>query len=154
MTIEQRLAAVGFKLPNPPRPVGNYAAAQAANSLLFVSGQLPIGDCEARFRGVLGRDLDIQIGYEAARLAALNALSQIHAALGGFDRLTRIARVDGLLRTTPEFAEHARVLDGASDLLHAVLAERSGHARTAAGVASLPGGYCVELIVSAEIATE
>ena len=90
-------------------------------------------------------------GYEAARLAALNVLAQIHAALGGFDRLTAILRVEGHVASAPSFNGQPRVLDGASDLFAAVLGERGRHTRTAFSPNKLPWDLSIELVVTCAI---
>ena len=96
----------------------------------------------------LGINLSIDSGYAAARLAGLNALAQIRELLGGFERLDGLLRLDGLVACSPMFTEHATVLNGASDLFVEVLGDRGWHARSAAGVNSLPMNAAVELIVT------
>jgi enamine deaminase RidA (YjgF/YER057c/UK114 family) len=150
-TIEDRLAELGLALPDPPHPAGAYSPTQRAGNLLFISGQFPISGSELRYVGRLGEDLDAEQGFKAARLAALNVLSQIRCALGGFDPLVRIVRLDGHLHAAPGFTGHARVLDGASQLFHEVLADRAGHARTVYGQAAMPLDLALELAVIAEV---
>jgi enamine deaminase RidA (YjgF/YER057c/UK114 family) len=87
-------------------------------------------------------------GREAARLAGLNVLAQLKHLLDDFDRLAGLVRMDGFVASAPDFTQHAAVLDGASDLFAAVLGERGAHTRSAVGVASLPLGMPVELVVS------
>jgi len=87
---QQRLAARSLMLPDPPRPLGNYTAVSQAGNLLFISGQLPLADGKVVWQGQVGRDLTLEEGRQAAVLAALNVLAQIHAYLGGFDRLDHI----------------------------------------------------------------
>lgn len=149
--VEDRLAALGLTLPDPPRPGGAYQSAQRCGNLLFLSGQFPIENGALRFTGRLGADLSVEQGYEAARLAALNVLSHIRRALGSFASLRRLVRVDGHIHAVPGFEAHARVLDGASDLFNAVLGDRSGHARTVFGHGAMPLNLAVELVVVAEV---
>lgn len=151
MSILARLQNAGLTLPDPPKPGGAYSPTILSGNLLFISAQFPIVSGELRYQGRLGDDLSTEDGYQAARLAALNVLSQINAALGGFDRLRQIVRLEGHFRTTPEFREHARVLDGASHLFHEILAEKAGHVRALYGHTSLPLDLSVELVVVAEV---
>ena len=151
MTVEARLGDLGLVLPKPPAVRGAYAATRNAGSLLAISGQFPLRDGTPEFVGRIGAELSLEQGYAAARLAALNVLAQIHAALGGFDRLRGLIRVDGHLLTSSDFTAHPCVLDGASELFNAVLAARGRHARTVFGVATLPGNMPVSLLVLAEV---
>ena len=144
MSIESRFAELGLELPSAPKPAGNYAETVRVGSLLFVSGQFPIENGAGRYVGRVGAQLSEADGYAAARLAALNVLAQIYAALGGFERFERLVRVEGHIASAPAWNNAPKVLDGASDLFIAVLARRT---RTAyahgvySGVAPLePGG--------------
>ena len=151
MTPEQKLAELGLKLPPPSRPAGNYVPFVEANGLLFISGQFPIENGTARYVGRVVAELSEADGYAAARLAALNVLAQIHAALGGFERLAHLVRVEGHVASAPGFHNQPKVLDGASDLFAAVLGERGRHARTAFAPERLPWDLAIELVVTAAI---
>ncbi|MGD9738117.1 MAG: RidA family protein [Bauldia sp.] len=134
---EARLAALGITLPAPAAPAANYVPTVAAGGLLFISGQLPTGPSGPSV-GKLGADLDVEAGRIAARYAAINILAQARAALGGLDRIARVARVTGFVNGVGGFAEPHKVLDGASELLVAVLGERGRHSRTVLTAAGLP----------------
>lgn len=149
--VEDRIATLGITLPDPPRPGGAYHSSQRCGNLLFLSGQFPIENGELRFVGRLGEGLSTDDGIAAARLAGLNVLSHIRQALGSFDPLVRLVRLEGHLHAAPGFTEHARVLDGASELFHAVLQERAGHVRALYGHAAMPLNLAVELVVIAEV---
>ena len=151
MNVEQRLAELGLVLPNPPRPAGNYQPWILSDNLLWLSGQLPIQDGKQGFTGRVGAERTEADGCAAARLAALNVLAQIRAALGGFDRLKTLLRVDGHVASAPGWNNAPKVLDGASDLFAAVLGERGRHARTAFTPAQLPLNLTVELVVTAAV---
>ena len=125
-----------------------------AGSLLFVSGQFPIEDGVGRYVGRVGAELSEADGYAAARLAALNVLAQIRAALGGFERLVQLVRVEGHIASAPAWNNAPKVLDGASDLFIAVLGERGRHTRTAFTPASLPLNLAVEIVVVVSIKPE
>jgi enamine deaminase RidA (YjgF/YER057c/UK114 family) len=151
MNVEQKLSELGLILPVPPQPAGSYQPWIIAGSLLFLSGQFPIEHGQPRFVGRVGSELTEPQGYQAARLAALNALAQIRSALGGFDRLVSLARVEGHIASSPDWNNAPRVLDGASDLFNAVLGERGRHARTAFTPPHLPYNLTIELVVTAVI---
>jgi enamine deaminase RidA (YjgF/YER057c/UK114 family) len=148
MSPEDRLAAMGLTLPAPPAPVGSYRAGVIRGTLGSLSGQFPISAGKPTVIGVLGRELTVEQGRAAAQLAGLNVLAQLKSLLGTFDRLAGLIRVDGFVASAPDFQQHAAVLDGASDLFAAVLEERGAHTRSAVGVASLPLGMPVELVVT------
>ncbi|MGN6579596.1 MAG: RidA family protein [Bordetella sp.] len=150
-SVELRLAARGLVLPDPPQPLGNYTAVSQAGDLLFISGQLPLADGKVVWRGQVGKDLTLQEGRHAAELAALNVLAQIHAYLGGFERLDHIVRVDGQVASADGWLQQPAVVDGASDLFADVLESKAGHARTISSHAQLPADAAVILVVIAQI---
>jgi enamine deaminase RidA (YjgF/YER057c/UK114 family) len=151
MDISLKLEELGLKLPAAPKPVGNYAAVVRSGDLLFISGQLPIENGELRYVGRVGAELTEQQGYAAAQLAALNVLAQIEAALGGFDRLAQLVRVEGHVASAPDWQDAPKVLDGASDLFFRVLGEKGQHTRSAFCPARLPKNVAVELVVIAAV---
>lgn len=151
MNVQQRLAELGLKLPNPPRPAGNYQPWILSGNMLYLSGQLPIQDGQLLFTGRVGAERTEADGCAAARLAGLNVLAQIHAALGGFDRLKTLLRVEGHVASAPGWTNAPKVLDGASDLFAAVLGERGRHTRSAFTPAQLPLNLTVELVVTAAV---
>jgi enamine deaminase RidA (YjgF/YER057c/UK114 family) len=140
VTPEERLVERGLELPPLRRPAGNYRGWVRAGDLLYLSGQGADGHT-----GRLGADLTVIEGYAAARACALNLLAQAHDALGALDAVAQVVQVRGFVACTPDFTEQPAVIDGASDLLAAVLGERGPHARTAIGVAALPRGFAVEV---------
>jgi enamine deaminase RidA (YjgF/YER057c/UK114 family) len=154
-TITQRLSELGIELPPPPKPVAAYVSVRIAGDTAYVAGQVPIIDGEVLHPGHLG-DPDGPTehqGAEAARCAAIQALSALRDALGGsFERLVGIAQVTVYLATAPGFAQHPVVANGASELLVEVLGEAGAHARAAIGMASLPLGASVEVAVIAHVA--
>jgi enamine deaminase RidA (YjgF/YER057c/UK114 family) len=151
MSIELRLQELGLALPSAPKPVGNYSAAVRSGGLLFLSGQLPIENGAPRYSGRVGGELSEAEGYAAARLAAQNVLAQIRAALGSFDRLEQLVRVEGHVASAPDWNNAPKVLDGASDLFVTVLGERGRHTRTAFTPTQLPLNVAVELVVAAAV---
>ena len=151
MTIEKRLAARGLVLPPPPRPLGSYTAVSQAGDLLFVSGQLPLANGKVVWQGQVGKDLTLDEGQRAAELAAFNVLAQIHAHLGGFERLDHIVRVEGHVTSAPGWLQQPAVVDGASDFFADVLAEKAGHARMVISHFQQPANAAVILLVIAQI---
>ena len=151
MSVQQRLAALGLALPQPPQPLGSYTAVSQAGDLLFISGQLPLQDGKVLWKGQVGKDLTIDEGKRAAELAALNVLAQIDAHLGGFERLDHIVRVDGHIASAPGWFAQPAVLDGASDLFSDVLGDKAGHARAISAHFQQPANASVILVVIAQI---
>lgn len=137
-------------LPVPPQPLGAYVEAVQAGSLLFLSGTLPLEGGVPKFVGRIGAELSIEDGRGAARLAALNALALARQHLGSLDKVARVVRLKVSLATTPEFRDHAKVADGASELLAEVFGPGKASTRSVAGVVSLPLGapVVVEIILA------
>ncbi len=151
-TVESRLAALGLALPAAPAPAANYVPWVISGNQIFVSGQISQAD-GALIKGKLGADLSVEQGAAAARTCALSLLAQARAALGGdLSRLARVVKLTGFVNCTPDFADHPKVINGASDLMVAVLGEAGRHARSAVGSASLPLGVAVEIEAIFEIA--
>ncbi len=152
-TVEACLKQLGLTLPVPPDPMGTYCRGVVRQGVGFLSGQMPVRDGKALYTGLLGRDLDIGQGREAARAAALNILGQLDRLLGGFENLVGLLRLDGFVASAPGFTEQPAVLDGASDLLVHVLGARGMHARSACGVSVLPLNAPLELLVTFAVKT-
>ena len=150
-TAEGRLAKLGIHLPEAPTPFGAYVPAVQTGNLLFLTGMLATSGHAATVVGTVGKDLDIQAGREAAHTAALNALALTKKQLGSLDRVRRVVRLGVYVVATPAFTEHAKVADGASELLRDVLGEQTMSSRLVIGVASLPLGSPVELEVIIEV---
>jgi len=149
MSPEQRLAELGIELPVSSGPAGNYSTAVRSGNLLFLSGKAPLPVDGQKPRGRLGSEYSAEDGYKFARSACVDLLAAARAALGGLDKVARIVELHGSLNTTPEFEEHAGVLDGASDLLFEVFGSAGLHARSVIGAVSLRGG--VPLTIRATI---
>lgn len=144
-TSDQRLTELGLKLPEAPQPVANYVPYLISGDHLFISGQIAKDDAGHVLTGVLGADLSVEDGKSAARYAALSLLAQAKAALGNLDRIGQVLRLTGFVASAAEFFEQPAVINGASDLLVAVLGDAGRHTRSAVGVASLPLGAAVEI---------
>ena len=148
-----RLAELGHALPPAPVPNATYVATTRAGDTLYVSGQLPFDVHGTVVRtGRLGDELDLDAGQQSARLCALNLLAQIAKALGDLDRVTQILKLHVYVAATPDYAEHHKVANGASDLLAHDLGPAGVGARFAFGVASLPFASPVEVDAIVQIA--
>ena len=144
-TAEDRLKELGIRLPAPRAPIATFTAAVLEGNLLFLSGQGPVTD-QPKDVGKVGDQVTVDEGYRHARIAGLNLLAQIEHALGSLNRVARVVKVLGLVNAVPSFAEHPKVINGCSDLFIEVFGPTIGsHARSAIGVASLPGGITVEV---------
>ena len=135
-----RLSELGIVLPAPPTPLGAYVESSVAGNLLFLSGTLPVVNRKLAVSGRLGENLSVKEGQEAARIASRNALAAAKQHLGDLDRLKKLVKLTVLMATTEEFAEHAPVADGASDLFVKIFGPEAGHVRLVYGVQSLPVG--------------
>src|SRR3954447_18780869 len=153
-TAEDRLAELGIQLPEAPSPFGAYVPAVRTGNLLFLSGMLATSGHAAKISGVVGKTLDVNAGREAARVAALNALALTRKQLGSLNRVTHVVRLGVYVAATPEFTDHVKVADAASELFRDVLGEETMSSRLVIGVASLPLGSPVELEVILEVKTE
>ncbi|MFZ5877655.1 MAG: RidA family protein [Nitrospirota bacterium] len=145
MAVEDRLRALGLELPPAPRPVASYVPAVRSGELLFLSGILPMKEGQPAWTGKLGRELTVEQGAEAARLACLNALAVIKAELGSLDAVARIVRLGGHVASADGFTQQPAVVNGASDLLVAIFGDAGRHARLALGASELPLGAAIEL---------
>ena len=144
--IEKRLGDMGITLPAPGAPAGSYVPFVVVGDLAFMAGQVAREAGKMKYIGKVGRDLSIEDGQAAARLCAINLLAQLKAACAGdLDRVERCVRLGGFVNCRPDFVEQPKVVNGASDLIVAVLGERGQHARTAVGVAALPLDSAVEV---------
>ncbi len=145
MSFDQRLAQLNIQLPAPPKPVATYIPAVQAGDLLFLSGMIPFQDGKLVSAGKVGRDLTVDQGVEAARVALLNALAVIRHELGTLDRVRQVVRLVGYVASAEGFVQQPAVMNGASDLLVAIFGEKGKHARVALGAAELPLNAPVEL---------
>jgi enamine deaminase RidA (YjgF/YER057c/UK114 family) len=139
-TAEQRLKELGIELPAPPAPFGTYVEAVQTGNLLFLTGMLPTSGREPLFVGRVGAELDVQAGYKAARVAALNGLAIVREHLGSLDKVTRVVRIGVSVATSGDVRNHPQVADGASELLQEVFGKERNPCRLVIGVASLPLG--------------
>lgn len=140
---DQRLAAAGYKLPNPDLPEGNYASAVQAGNFLFFAGHGECGRTEKL--GKVGADLTIEEGRRSAELTALCMLATAKAEIGGLSRIERFVRIFGMVNATEDFAQSPKVIDGFSNVMTTAFGEGGKAARSAIVVQSLPGRIPVEV---------
>jgi enamine deaminase RidA (YjgF/YER057c/UK114 family) len=144
--IEAKLAELGIVLPPPVAPIANYVGFVVSGDLVVVSGQIPMRDGALVVSGKLGAGVDAATGQAAARQCFINVVVQLKAACGGdLDRVRQVIRLGGFIACTPEFTQHAAVMNGASDLAVELFGDSGRHARSTIGVPSLPVDAAVEV---------
>lgn len=141
--IEERLAALGFTVPEVAAPVASYVPAVISGSHVFTSGQLPMVAGTLAATGRLGAEVDQEQGAKLAEICALNAIAAVKSVLGDLDRVIQVVRVTGFVASVPEFHAQPAVINGASNLLGAAF--NGAHSRSAVGVAALPLNAPVEV---------
>ena len=145
-TIETRLADMGITIPEPPAPVAAYVGHVVHNGIVTVSGQLPLTGGALTQTGLLGDSVSVEQGAAAAQVCAINILAQIKVACGGdFERIIQCIRLGGFVASTPDFTDHPKVINGASEFIGAILGDKGVHARAAVGVSALPMNASVEV---------
>ena len=144
MDINATLIDKGIVLPDAPAPAANYIPYVKIDKLVFVSGQVSQNE-NGFIKGVLGKDLNVEEGYDAARQCAISLLAQLKSAVNGdLNKVTKVVKLGGFVNSAPDFTEQPSVINGASDLLVELLGEKGRHARPAVG-ATLPLGVAVEI---------
>ena len=144
MDINATLIDKGIVLPDAPPPAANYIPYVKIGKLVFVSGQVSQNE-NGFIKGVLGKDLNVEEGYDAARQCAISLLAQLKSAVNGdLNKVTKVVKLGGFVNSAPDFTEQPSVINGASDLLVELLGDKGRNARTAVG-ANLPLGVAVEI---------
>ncbi|HLZ62727.1 MAG TPA: RidA family protein [Ktedonosporobacter sp.] len=154
MSFEKRIQELGLTIPETPTPVANYVPAVRTGNLVFASGQTPTVAGRLTIQGKLGREVTIEQGQQAARVALLNVLSAVRSVTGSLDHITRIVKLNGSVASAEGFGAQPQVVNGASLLLEEIFGAAGKHARAALGVAELPGGAPVELELIVEVQPE
>ena len=151
-SIDAKLTELGLSLPNAPAPAANYVPFVQVGNLVHVSGQISNGP-DGLITGKLGADLDVAQGAAAAQTCALSLLAQAKAATDGdLTKIKRLVKLVGFVNSTPDFTDQPKVINGASDLMVAVMGDAGRHARSAVSAASLPLGVAVEIEAIFEVA--
>ena len=151
MTPEAKLEALGLTLPPVSASIGSYVTCKRQGDLLYLSGAGPIVQGEVLYRGKVGAEITPDVGYEAAKVSALNLIAALKAALGDLSKVKSIVKLLGLVACTDGFYGQPGVINGASDLLFEVFGEKGRHARSAIGVFSLPMNIPVEIEMIVEV---
>ena len=149
---EQRLKDLGIELPPAPGAAGDYLPWIITGSLLITSGQLPWISGDLKFKGKIGAELDVEQGYQAFRLSALNAIAQVRSALGSLDRVKQIVRLEGTFGCAPGFTQHPKVLNGASHIVNEVFGARGKHTRMVQANPEMALDCATLVVLIAEIA--
>ena len=150
MEVEKRIQELGIELPSAPSPMANYVTARKSGNYIYFSGAGAFQNGKPVVFGKVGQELTKEEGYQAARLAGLNLISQLKANVDDLDRV-RIVKVQAFVASAPDFYEQPAVMNGASDVLVEVFGENGKHARTAVAVPQLPFNIPVEEELIAEI---
>jgi enamine deaminase RidA (YjgF/YER057c/UK114 family) len=144
-TPEERLQQLGITLPTPAVPVAAYVPCVRTGNLVYVSGQVPLVEGRPSHLGRLGAEVGLEDGVAAARTCALNLIAALKAELGELARVRRVVKLTGFVASAPDFTDHPKVINAASELFTEVFGEAGRHARAAVGVAALPLGVPVEV---------
>ena len=146
MSIEDRIKKLDIKLPDPKDPVGAYVASKVVGNLLYISGQISINDKGDLIKGKVGKDLDVNQGYEAAKRCGLAIISQVKKACGNdLSKVKSCVKLTGYVNSSDDFTEQPKVINGASDIISKIFEKNGEHTRAAVSSNSLPLGVSVEV---------
>ena len=146
MSYEEKIKKLKINLPEAKAPVGNYVATKVSGKMLFVSGQISIDETGQLIKGKVGKDLDTEAGYNAAKRCALSIIAQVKKACDNdLSKVKSCVKLTGFVNSTDEFIDQPKVLNGASDLIASVFGEAGMHTRAAVSTNSLPLGVSVEV---------
>tara|TARA_B100002051_G_C16279842_1_gene412981 strand:+ start:63 stop:524 length:462 start_codon:yes stop_codon:yes gene_type:complete len=146
MSFEKKIKELGLTLPEAKAPVGNYVATKITDKLLFISGQISIDENGGLIKGKIGKDLDTEAGYNAAKRCALSIVSQVKKACDGdLSKIKSCVKLTGFVNSTDDFTDQPKVLNGASDLIATIFGDAGMHTRAAVSTNSLPLGVSVEV---------
>ena len=146
MTIEENIKKRNIKLPDAPSPVGSYVATKIVGKFLYVSGQVSINEKGEFIKGKVGKELNLEEGYEAAKRCALNIIAQCKKACDSdLSKIKSCIKLTGYVNSTDNFTDQPKIINGASDLISSLFGEIGKHTRAAVSVNSLPLGVAVEV---------
>jgi len=152
MSYEEKLKELKITLPEAKAPVGNYVATKILGKILFISGQISIDENGQLIKGKIGKDLDTEAGYNAAKRCALSIISQVKKACDNdLSKIKSCVKLTGFVNSTDDFTEQPKVINGASDLIASVFGDAGMHTRAAVSTNSLPLGVSVEVDAIFEI---
>ena len=146
MNYEEKLKELNIALPEAKAPVGNYVAAKVSGNMLFISGQISIDENGQLIKGKVGKDLDTEAGYDAAKRCALSIVAQVKKACDNdLSKVKSCVKLTGFVNSTEDFTEQPKVINGASDLIASIFGDSGMHTRAAVSTNSLPLGVSVEV---------
>jgi len=146
MTFDENIKKLNIKLPEAKAPAGNYVATKITGKMLFVSGQISIDENGQLIKGKIGKELDTDAGYNAAKRCALSIITQVkNACDNDLSKIKSCMKLTGFVNSTEDFTEQPKVINGASDLIASVFGEAGMHTRAAVSANSLPLGVSVEV---------
>lgn len=151
MNLTERLAELNIELPEPPALKLPFDAGVVSDKLVFLSGQTPIVDGTAQYKGIVGSTISVDEARKAAEVCVLNLLAALKNLIGDLDKVQRIVKMNGYVASDPSFTEQPYVINAASELLNRIFGDELRHARAAVGVAALPGGVSVEIEMVVEL---
>ena len=152
MSIENNLKELKIDIPDAPTPVGSYVAFKIIDKLLYISGQLPIGQNGEMIKGKIGQNLSLEDGQKAAKYCVINILSQVKKSLDGdLEKVKNCIKITGFVNSTNDFTDQPKVINPASEILTKVFGEEGKHTRAAVSTNSLPLGAAVEIDAIFEI---
>ena len=146
MSYESKINELGIILPEAKAPVGNYLASKIVGKMLFISGQISIDESGQLIKGKVGKDLDTDSGYEAAKRCAISIIAQVKKACNNdLSKVKSCIKLTGFVNSTDDFTEQPKVINGASDLIASIFGDIGMHTRAAVSTNSLPLGVSVEV---------
>jgi len=146
MNYDEKLKELNINLPEAKAPVGNYVAAKVSGNMLFISGQISIDENGQLIKGKVGKDLDTEAGYNAAKRCALSIVAQVKKACSNdLSKVKSCIKLTGFVNSTEDFTEQPKVINGASDLIASIFGDAGMHTRAAVSTNSLPLGVSVEV---------
>ena len=146
MTAEENIKKLQIKLPEAKAPVGNYVATKIIGKILFISGQISIDESGQLIKGKVGKDLNTEAGYDAAKRCALSIIAQVKKACDNdLSKIKSCVKLTGFVNSTDDFTDQPKVINGASDLIASIFGDAGMHTRAAVSTNSLPLGVSVEV---------
>ena len=153
MKIEQKLVEMGITLPDTPaNPASLILSYRRTGNIVSLSGHGPQKDGKTLYIGKLGREISVEEGRDAARLTMINLLASLKNCIGDLDKVTQVVKLLGMVNSTEDFTNQPAVINGATQLLIDLYGDAGRHARSAVGMAQLPGGMAVEIEMIVEVA--
>ena len=146
MSFEDKIKELNIKLPEAKAPAGNYVASKISGKLLYISGQISIDEKGELIKGKVGKDLDLDKAYQAAKRCGLSIITQAKSACDGdLSKIKSCIKLTGFVNSTETFTEQPKVINGASDLMASIFGNAGMHTRAAVSTNSLPLGVAVEI---------